>query len=148
MKLVLDSCVALKWSLPASDSAEARWRTDFGVWIGSEVHRVFVADAGGEVVGLATAHTYWPTPMYEEEMEVYITELVVVPERRGERLGERLVDAVRAWARGLGTRQLRAGVLSRNARGRAFWARLGGEDFFVTVTLPVEGPERAAPGVV
>lgn len=131
-----------------SASAEERWRTDFGVWVASEVHRVFVADAGGEVVGLVTAHTYWPAPMYEEEMEVYLTELVVVPERRGSRLGERLVEAVRTWARDLGVRQIRVGVLSRNERGRAFWSRLGGEDFFVTVTLPVEGQERPARPIV
>jgi GNAT superfamily N-acetyltransferase len=135
-----------------SDSAESRWRTDFGVWIASDVHRVLVAEVAGEVVGLATAHTYWPMPVYEQEMEAYLTELVVAPEHRGGRIGARLVDAVRAWAQGLGVRQVRVGVLSRNERGRAFWARQGAEDLFVTVTLPVTVPvepeERGGGGVV
>ena len=131
-----------------SDSAEARWRTDFGAWVGSEFDRVFVADDEGEVVGLATAHTYWPMPVYEQAMEVYITELVVATERRGGGIGARLVEAARAWARDLGVRQIRVGVLSRNERGQAFWARQGAEDFFVTVTLPVGPEERGGGGVV
>lgn len=119
-----------------SDSAAERWSNDFRVWTKSDAHRVFVADAGGKLVGLVTAHPYWPSPMYEQELEVYVTELVVAPEARGEGIGARLVEAVRGWAREQGVTQIRAGVLSRNERGRAFWQREGAEDFFTTVTLP------------
>lgn len=122
-----------------SASARDRWGNDFGVWAGSNVDCVFVAEAGGEIVGLVTAHTYWPAPVYEQEMEVYLTELVVAPEHRSAGIGARLVEAVRGWARNLGVRQIRAGVLSRNERARAFWARQGADDYFATVTLPV-GP--------
>lgn len=122
-----------------SASARDRWSNDFGVWAGSDVDCVFVAEAGEEIVGLVTAHTYWPAPVYEQEMEVYLTELVVAPEHRSAGIGARLVEAVRGWARDLGVRQIRAGVLSRNGRARAFWARQGADDFFATVTLPV-GP--------
>ena len=121
-----------------SDSAETRWRNDFRVWTESDTDRVFVAEQNGDLVGLVTAHTYWPSPMYEQEMEVYLTELVVAPEHRSAGIGERLVEAVRVWARELGVQQIRAGVLSRNARGRSFWARQGAEDLFTTVTLSVE----------
>lgn len=123
-----------------SDSAEDRWALDFGVWLSSDVDRVFVAEADGETVGLVTARTYWPSPMVEQEMEVYVTELVVAPEHRDAGIGARLVEAVRGWARELGVQRLRAGVLSRNERGRAFWARQGADDFYMTVTLPVEPP--------
>lgn len=122
-----------------SDSARARWQNDFRVWVESDTHRVFVAEAEGALVGLVTAHPYWPTPMYVQELEVYVTELVVDPACRGQRVGARLVEAVREWAREQGVTRLRAGVLSRNARGRAFWQREGAEDFFTTVTLPVNG---------
>ena len=101
---------------------------------------MFVAEADGALVGLATAHPYWPSPMYEQEMEVYVTELVVDPACRGRRVGARLIEAVRGWAREQGAVRIRAGVLSRNERGRAFWQREGAEDFFTTVTLPV-GPD-------
>lgn len=124
-----------------SDSARTRWQNDFRVWVGSDAHRVFVAEADGALVGLVTAHPYWPSPMYEQELEVYITELVVAPECRGSGVGALLVEAVRAWACAQGVTQIRAGVLSRNERGRAFWQREGAEDFFTTVTLAVESGE-------
>jgi len=119
-----------------SDSAPERWRNDFRVWVGSDAHRVFVAESEETLVGLVTAHPYWPSPMYVQELEVYITELVVASEQRGAGVGARLVEAVRAWAREQGVSRIRAGVLSRNERGRAFWQREGAEDFFTTVTLP------------
>lgn len=121
---------------PSATAAE-RWRNDFAVWIASDADRVFVAELDGDLVGLVTAHTYWPSPMIEQVMEVYITELVVDPEQRSGGIGERLVDAVRDWAYELGVRRLRAGVLSRNERGRAFWKRQGGADLFVTFTIPL-----------
>jgi GNAT superfamily N-acetyltransferase len=121
-----------------SDSAAERWSNDFHVWAKSDAHRVFVAEAGGRLVGLVTAHPYWPSPMYEQELEVYVTELVVSPEARGEGVGARLVGAVRAWAREQGVAQIRAGVLSRNERGRVFWRREGAEDLYATVTLPTD----------
>ena len=120
-----------------SDSARERWRNDFIVWSESETHRVFVAEMDGEIVGLLTAHPYWPAPIYVQEMEVYVTELVVRPDVRGQRVGERLVEAVRAWAQAQGATRIRAGVLCRNERGSAFWQRQGAADFFTTVTLPV-----------
>ena len=121
-----------------SASAEDRWRNDYRVWIGSDADRVFVAEDGGSLVGLVTAHSYWPSPMYEQEMEVYVTEIVVAPEARSGGVGARLVEAVRAWARELGVRQIRVGVLSRNVRGRSFWTRQGADDLFTTVTIAVE----------
>ncbi|MEM1041854.1 MAG: GNAT family N-acetyltransferase [Bacteroidota bacterium] len=118
-----------------SDTARERWRNDVRVWVGSEEHRVFVAERGGEVVGLVTAHPFWPAPVYEQEREVYVTELIVRPDQRSAGIGAQLLGAVRDWARSQGVTQLRAGVLSRNVRGRAFWAREGAEDLFTTVTL-------------
>lgn len=122
-----------------SDSAAERWRNDFCVWVKSDAHRVFVAETRDGLVGLVTAHPYWPSPMYEQELEVYITELVVAAEQRGAGIGKQLVEAVRGWAREQGVAQIRAGVLSRNERGRAFWRREGADDFFTTVTLSVDG---------
>ena len=120
-----------------SGSAQSRWRNDFRVWVESDEHRVFVAEADGEVVGLVTAHPFWPAPVYEQELEVYVTELIVRDDRRGHGVGADLLEAVRAWARAQGVRQIRAGVLSRNSRGRSFWTREGADDLFTTVTLAV-----------
>lgn len=128
---------ALEPRLRRSASAEARWRTDFGVWVGGQAHRVLVAEAEGEVVGLVTAHPYWPAPVYEERMEVYVTELYVREAWRGRGVARRLLAEVQAWARGLGAARIRAGVLAANPESRAFWQHLGAEDLFVMVSLPV-----------
>lgn len=120
-----------------SASAPDRWRNDFRVWVQSEEHRVFVAEAGGAVVGLATAHPFWPAPVYEQKLEIYVTELIVQDDHRGHGIGAQLLEAVRGWARRQGVTQIRAGVLSRNTRGRTFWAREGADDLFTTVTLSV-----------
>jgi GNAT superfamily N-acetyltransferase len=136
-RLLQDDHEALEPRIRRSDSAEARWRTDFTTWVLSDAHGIFVADddeAG--VVGLATAHPYWPAPVYSEIMDVYINEFIVLPEWRGRGVGRRLVAAVQAWARERGAAQVRAGVLSVNPEALAFWRGVGAEDFFVTVTLP------------
>lgn len=128
--------------LRRSATAEDRWRTDFRIWIRSNAHAVFVAEAEGEVVGLVTAHPYWPAPVYEEHLEVYVTELIVRPDWRGHDLGRGLIRAVQRWAAEVGAVRVRAGVISRNAEARAFWARIGASDLYVTVTLPAEGEGR------
>ncbi len=136
-----DEHEALDPRVRRSPSARDRWATDFDVWVRSDAHRVFVAEAGpsGEVVGLVTAHPYWPAPVYVEELEVYVTELVVHADWRGRGVGRMLLDAVRTWAEQTGAARVRAGVLAANAAGRRFWEREGAEDLFVTVTLEPQG---------
>lgn len=133
---------AMEPRLRRSASAEERWRNDFNVWVGGQAHHVAVAEAGGEVVGLITAHPYWPAPVYEERMEVYVTELYVRAQWRGQGVARRLLDDVRAWARSLGVARIRAGVLASNPESRAFWRHVGAEDLFVMVSLPVEPEAR------
>jgi len=134
-----DEYEAVEPRLRRSLTAPRRWRTDFGMWAASDAHGVFVAEASGEVVGLVTAHPYWPAPVYEERLEVYVTEVVVHPDWRGHGLGRALLDAVRQWAAGIGAAQVRAGVMVASPDALAFWHAVGAEDFFVTVTLPVDG---------
>lgn len=130
--------------LRRSASAEQRWRTDFRAWVRSPAHAVLVAEDTGRVVGLVTAHPYWPAPVYEERLEVYVNELVVDPAWRGRGIGRALVEAVRAWARRLGAVRVRAGVVSANARARAFWQHVGATDLYTTVTLELDRSSDAA----
>jgi GNAT superfamily N-acetyltransferase len=142
-RLLQDEHEAVEPRIRRSADAERRWRTDFGMWVASRAHGVFVAAAGGRVVGLVTAHPYWPAPVYEEQLEVYVNELVVHPDWRGRGIGRDLIDVVRAWAAETGAGQVRAGVLTANPDAVAFWQRIGGEPFYVTVTLPAEDDEAS-----
>lgn len=123
-----------------SDDAAARWRTSFRDWVRSPGSRVWLGLDGGPV-GLLTAHLYEPAPTYRPHLLVHVDDLYVAPRTRGTRLGTRLLEAARAWGLEAGATELRAGVLAANAAGRAFWERQGAEDYSVTVTMPVAGPD-------
>ena len=120
-----------------SDDAAQRWATDARDWTQGAGHRVWLAEAPGEPrpVGLLTAHLYEPAPTFAPYTLVYVDDLYVVPAARGGGVASRLLDETRAWADEAGATEIRAGVLAANAAGRAFWARHGAEDFYVTVAI-------------
>lgn len=126
-----------------AEDALDRWRNDFPLWVGDESRRIFVAEAGG-IVGFATAHRWWPPPIYAEASEVYVDELYVTPASRRGGVGRRLVEAVQAWAGTLGADRLRLGMLAANENGALFWERLGARPFSVTLTIDLEKPPGAS----
>lgn len=85
-------------------------------------HRVWVADDGGQVVGLL--HAFF-RPALDKPPEVVVQALVVDAARRSQRIGERLMEAAERWARedGCATVSLYSG-LQRTDTHR-FYARLG-----------------------
>lgn len=122
-----------------SEDAEARWTTDFRSWTRSHTNRVWVAEApNGALVGLLTAMLADPSPMYRGLPFVFVTDLVTDRLWRGQGIATALLRAAREWAREIGAGEIRAGVLSTNPRGRAFWAREGARDFNVTVVIPLD----------
>ena len=131
-----------------SDDAAARWATDFRDWTQGAGHRIWLAEVASpvsataqRVVGLLTAHLYQPAPTFEPYTMVYVDDLYLAPAARGRGVATRMLDEVRAWAIESGATEIRAGVLAVNAAGRAFWARQGASDFYVTVTVAVDGAE-------
>jgi len=129
-----------------SGDAAQRWTTDFRDWTQGAGHRVWLAEVASpvsetaqRVVGLLTAHLYQPAPTFEPYTMVYVDDLYLAPAVRGKGVAHRMMDEVRAWAQESGATEIRAGVLAANAAGRAFWARQGAADFYVTVTARVKG---------
>jgi GNAT superfamily N-acetyltransferase len=59
-------------------------------------HRVWVADDGGQVVGLL--HAFF-RPALDKPPEVVVQALVVDATRRSQRIGERLMQVAEQWAR-------------------------------------------------
>ena len=98
-----------------------------------EFDAVFLAADGGEAVGFAclrrTAEPEGPL----------LDNLHVLPERKGEGIGRRLIAAAAEWlvAKEPGA-ALQLGVWKDNAQARAFYARLGGREVEERV-LPAEG---------
>ena len=129
---------ALEERFGVADDALERWTNDFAHWVGDEQYRVFVAERDGDLVGFITACLWEPSPIYAGPQEVYINELYVVPEARGQGGGRRLVEAVKTWAETFPAQRLRLGVLAANAEGRAFWERLHAQPLSVTLTMALE----------
>jgi GNAT superfamily N-acetyltransferase len=121
---------------PSTDAA-ARWRNDFGPWLRSASDAVWVADAEGAVVGLATAHLFWPPPVQAQRLLAHVDEVIVDVAWRGRGVGRRLVEAAAAWARAGGAQSLEAGVLAANADALAFWRAAGARPHAVRIVLPL-----------
>jgi GNAT superfamily N-acetyltransferase len=85
-------------------------------------HRVWVADDGGQVVGLL--HAFF-RPALDKPPEVVVQALVVDATRRSRGIGERLMQVAEQWAReaGSATVSLYSGVQRTDTH--RFYERLG-----------------------
>jgi GNAT superfamily N-acetyltransferase len=128
-----------------SADAVRRWRKDLDVWIrGGGERRIWVAADSHELTGFVSAEPLYSSVMFEERLDVLVTEIFVTQAHRDRGIGRRLVEAVKTWAVETGASGLAANVLSSNAAGRAFWRRVGASSFYETVTLTIERPRTTA----
>lgn len=124
-----------------SDDALERWHNDFPHWVHDDARRVFVAESDSEIVGFVIAQRWSPPPIHPAELEVYIDQIYLAPEARGQGAGRDLVDAVSTWAQKIGATRLRLAVLAANADGRAFWEKLHAQPLALTLTIDLPHPE-------
>lgn len=119
-----------------AEDAPTRWQNDFSEWVGSSVYGLYVADVEQEgLVGFASVNLWYPVPIYEPELEAYVTELYVATAWRRKGVGTALLHQVRVWAAEKEARRLRLAVLSANEIGLAFWARRGATPFVETLLI-------------
>ena len=137
---LLSEHAAFEPRFDVAEDALERWTNDFEHWLRDEQFRIVVAEHAGGVVGFITASLWQPAPIYALVEEVYINELYVLPEARGEGIGRRLVEAIREWAAAYPVCRLRIGVLAANAQGRAFWEHLQARPFLLTLTIEIASP--------
>jgi len=88
---------------------------------GAEV--LVAAGAGDERLGFV--HLHAATDFFTGEPHGHVSDIVVAPAAQGRGVGQALMAAAEAWARGRGYRLLSLHVFDGNARARAFYARLG-----------------------
>jgi len=141
---LLDEHAAMDPRFGVAGDALERWLNDFRYWLVDEQSRVFVAEHAGVLVGFVTASLWEPPPIYALGEEVYINELYVVAKLRGQGVGRRLFEAVKAWAEALPVERLRLGVLAANTEGRAFWERQQAQPLSLTLTIDLEKSDAPA----
>ena len=106
-------------------------------------YKPLVADEGGTLVGYALVMRYFDTEPCA--WCSYMQDLYVVPEKRSQRIGERLIAAAARLTLDEDRQELTWHVRAHNHRGRAFYARMGGEENeIVPVTLAGEALEKLA----
>ena len=93
---------------------------------------VVEAEADGAVVGLAIADRL--------DGEGYLAEISVHPDHAGRRLAVRLIDAVEAWAAGLGCRSLSLTTFRDVPWNRPYYEKLG----FAVLDESEAGPQLRA----
>jgi GNAT superfamily N-acetyltransferase len=76
--------------------------------------------ADGSPVALLMARDGYP-----HDDIAFVGLLLLVPDARGARLGERIVEAFAEAARASGSRRMRVAVLQENRRALRFWSRVG-----------------------
>ena len=101
-------------------------------------HVVLVAEEDGEVVGFVNAN--FRPQLHHLAPVGTIDELVVDADRRGRRIGERLVEAVLEEARRRGAGVVEVTTHNRRERARAFYRRCGFEASSIKLVHPLSRP--------
>ncbi len=85
---------------------------------------VLVAE-GGDGSPLGFIHLHGARDFFTGEEHGHVSDIVVAPQAEGRGVGQALMAAAEAWARGRGYRLLSLHVFAANVRARAFYERLG-----------------------
>ena len=111
-------------------------RRDYEQWLAEDDAFVCVArDDNGRAVGYALVTVNAGSPTWVEPPRFgYLESLSVLPGARGSGLGKALLAAVDERLDALNVGDLRLNVMAANDPARAFYARLGFEDYAIVVS--------------
>lgn len=115
--------------MPVAASIEERARGFFTAAIADADSALFVAEAAGEIAGMALVKLESPSRM-SDERSADIGRVVVEPAWRRRGVARALIAAAEGFARARGARWISAKIFSGNAEALAFWAREGFEPHY------------------
>lgn len=104
---------------PISIETRREW---FGHYDASGPHRVFVAEAEGDVIGFTTSSRFRPKPGYDTSVE---TSVYVTPEAVGRGAGRRLYEALFGALEAQDIHRAYAGIALPNPASLALHERFG-----------------------
>ena len=99
---------------------------------------IFMAEIDGAVVGFICVVAAMP-PGAPDDPATYawVHDVFVLPERRRQGVATALLSAAEQFVRARGARELRLGVINRNAGARALYERTGFRDYVRVLTKPL-----------
>lgn len=103
--------------------------------------RALIAEAAGEPVGFALYFFNFSTFLGRQGL--YLEDLFVLPEHRGERIGRQLMEALAREARTRGARRMDWAVLEWNEPAIGFYRRLGAAPLADWRAWRLDGPALA-----
>jgi len=120
----------------------------------AEDSAMFVAVAGGEVLGTALGHPVVPSS-FSDEPAMELSSVVVAPSHRGRGIGRALALAVAGFARDRGVRLLTLKTFAHNESALEFWRGIGFQPRMVQMVAPPDtlldvgeaAPEHSPDGI-
>jgi GNAT superfamily N-acetyltransferase len=93
-------------------------------YVASDSHQAFVAEVNGEVLGYLAIQ--WLLPLFNPQLEGYVSDLFVRASNRGQGTGGQLLERIVLEARARGCRRLTlVNVRDRESYTRAFYPKQG-----------------------
>jgi GNAT superfamily N-acetyltransferase len=109
---------------------------------------IFMAEADGVMAGFVCVVAAMPPGAPDDPAtHAWVHDLFVLPAYRRRGLATALLSAAETFVRSLGAREMRLGVIDRNAGARALYARAGFRDYVRVLTRPVRADGTTAPPV-
>jgi ribosomal protein S18 acetylase RimI-like enzyme len=124
-------------------SADERWPErlrEFEQSFDDHAAALLIASSGGAPVGFAFSTMRPPSPIFMSGRIGELEVLVVAPERRGEGIGEELLERSRELLREMGAATLMLDVLAGNDAALRFYRRHGIEPARIEFFAPLRGP--------
>jgi GNAT superfamily N-acetyltransferase len=120
---------------------------DYVAYLGREVAArdgaVFMAEVGETIAGFicVVSATRGDSPD-DPAVYAWVHDIFVRPEHRRRGVATALMTAAESFVRSRGARELRLGVIDRNADARALYQALGFRDYFRVLTRPLTARDR------
>lgn len=113
---------------PAFDGAQY-WAQNLKSWLRDENYCVLVAEAEGELVGYIIGSVRERIPVFTPAIYGFVSDICVASHMRRQGIGTRLFATLKEWFRKKGVRHIELSVAHRNPVSRAFWRKMGFEDY-------------------
>jgi len=121
---------------PAADG-RVHFRQAVQEWMLDDLWRVLVALDGDEVVGYIIGHLADNPPVFETRHYGFISDICVATDWRRSGVGRQLFAAIRDWFRRHGITVIQLNVAALNPVSRAFWRKMGFQDYLNRMWLEI-----------